>query len=274
MNEPRTDTLSYPLSHTLSNTLSHTQAPADLVMPALPQLITTVAYGIGAVIFVIYALYLSKRHRSAVPLLLLLGSVLTLYLEPVVDLLGNAVHPQIAQYNVLTTNGHPVPLAVLVGYIWYFAALPLLCFDKIRARTLKQNFVWKSYAAVVLTAALVEQIPLHFGVWVYYGYQPFKLGYMPSWWFFVNTTAVIVPFLLTYALIPKLKGLKQIALVLIMPSGAFMGHAAAGWPMYNALGTDTLNFPQWIIQGSSLLSVLLSLLVVWVVMAIIDLPRR
>lgn len=257
-----------------NSTSQYTQIPSDLLMPATPQLITTISYGIGAVIFIIYALKLARQQRDVTPILLLIGSILTLYLEPVVDLLGNAVHPQIGQYNVLTTNGHPVPLAVLVGYIWYFAALPLLCFQKIQERSLNQRFVWKSFGAVVLGAALVEQIPLYFGVWVYYGYQPFKFGYMPSWWFFVNTSAVIVPFLFIYALLPKLQGAKKLLVIFIMPCGAFMGHAAAGWPMYNALGTDTLNFSTWIIQGASLLSVGLSLLVIWMVMTLIELPRR
>jgi hypothetical protein len=54
------------------------------------------------------------------------GALLTLFLEPVVDLLGNALHPQIGQLNTITTNGHPVPWAVFMGYVWYFAGIPLL----------------------------------------------------------------------------------------------------------------------------------------------------
>lgn len=254
--------------------LSHTLSPTGTVMPAIPQLVTTIIYGIGAVIFIVIAIRLAMRERSAVPLLLLLGSMLTLYLEPIVDVLGNALHPVQGQFNVVTSNGHPVPVAVLVGYVWYFAALPLLCYPILKNRNLSQVFVWKSFAAVVLSAALVEQIPLYFGVWVYYGYQPFKIGFIPTWWCFANTAAVIVPFILIYGIYPKLKGFKSLAIALLMPCGAFMGHAAAGWPMYNALGTDTLNFPQWIIQFSSLLSIGLALFVVWVLMEMLNIPWK
>lgn len=253
--------------------LAYTQAPTGLIMPAMPQLITTSVYGIAALIFVIFAIRLAIKQKSAVPTYLLIGSMLTLYLEPVVDLLGNAVHPQIGQFNVITTNGHPVPVAVLIGYIWYFAALPLLCYQKILDQSLSQNFVWKSFAGVIISAALVEQIPLYFGVWEYYGYQPFKIGFMPSWWFFANTAAVILPFLSIYALMPKLRGAQQIIICFIMPCAAFMGHAGAGWPMYNALGTDTETTSSTLIQFASIASSLFAILIVWTYMQMINLPK-
>lgn len=253
--------------------LAHTAAPEGLLMPALPQLVTTVAYGIGALAFLAYAVVLASRERSALPLLFILGALLTIFLEPVVDLLGNAVHPQIGQYHLLTTNGHPVPWAVLIGYVWYFAAAPLLGWRLMLERRLTQAMVWKAFAVVAVTAAIVEQIPLHFGVWHYYGEQPLKIGYMPVWWIVANTTAVIVPFLLIYKLFPRLTGLRQWLVVGLIPSGAFMGHAAAGWPMYNILGTQTEVIAPVLLVGASVASIALALMTVWIVMAAIDLPH-
>jgi hypothetical protein len=254
--------------------LAHTEAPVDLVMPATAQLVTTAVYGAGAVVFVVLAVWLAFRRKSLMPVLFILGALLTLFLEPVVDVLGNAVHPQIGQYNIVTTNGHPVPWAVFVGYVWYFAALPLIAYDKLVNRTLTSDYVWKTFAGVVVTAAIVEQIPLYFGTWVYYGYQPLKIGFMPVWWIFANTAAVLVPFLILYKLFPVLTGWRQILVVGLIPTGAFMGHSAAGWPMYNALGTDTETFSRIIIQLASVGSVALALLVVWVMMYLADVPGR
>lgn len=253
---------------------TYTQTPVGLIMPATAQLWTTLIYGVGALAFLLLAIRLAWRERSAVPLLMLFGAALTIYLEPIVDVLGNAVHPQIGQYNLLTTNGHPVPWAVLIGYIWYFAGTPLLCYSMLKRQTLSQRFVWWTFASVVLGAALVEQIPLHFGVWVYYGEQLPKIGLMPIWWIFANTAAVLVPFILVYKLFPTLVGARQWLLVPLMPSGAFMGHAAAGWPMYNLLGTDTASLPAWALYLGSLACVVLSLLVVWALMRVTDIPAR
>jgi len=254
--------------------LVHTQPPSDLLMPALSQLLTTAVYGVGAVFFIGYALWLARRERSSLPLLFLAGALLTIFLEPVVDLLGNAVHPQIGQLNLLTTNGHPVPWAVLIGYVWYFAAAPLLCWRQLQERSLTREFVWKAFATVVASAAIVEQIPLAFGVWVYYGEQGLKLGLMPAWWIFANTAAVMVPFLLLYKLLPQLQGWRQALVPLLMPMGAFMGHAGAAWPMYNVLGTDTVNLSPLLLHGTSLASIGLSLLLVWAVMLMADVPLR
>lgn len=252
--------------------LSYSAVPQDLVMPAMPQLITTVIYGLGALVFVVYAIVLSRRYKSLLPLYAILGALLTIYLEPVVDVLGNAVHPQIGQYNVLTTNGHPVPWAVLLGYVWYFAGAILLTYKPFVEQKLLQKHVWQMVGVVILGAAIVEQIPLHFGTWIYYGDQWPKIGYIPLWWIFANTAAVTVPFLFIYKLIPKLKGAGQSLVVLLIPSGAFMGHAGSGWPMYNLLGTQTELVPAWLMVAGSFGCVFLSLMLVWVLMQLIGMP--
>ena len=253
--------------------LAHTHPP-DLVMPAMPQLVTTLLYGAGAVGFMVYALWFARRERSLLPLIYVIGAWLTIFLEPVVDLLGNAVHPQTGQFHFVTSNGHPVPWAVFVGYVWYFAGTPLLCYQMFRDRSLTTDVVWKLFAGVVICAAIVEQIPLYFGVWVYYGEQPMKFGFMPVWWIFANTAAVLVPFVMIYKLFPRLVGWRQWLVAGLMPSGAFMGHAAAGWPMYNALGTQTETLSPLILYGASVASIALSILVVWAVMAVAELPDR
>tara|TARA_R100000687_G_scaffold77312_1_gene69769 strand:- start:393 stop:854 length:462 start_codon:yes stop_codon:yes gene_type:complete len=116
----------------------------------------------------------------------------------------------------------------------------------------------------------VEQLRLYFGTWVYYGYQPFKIGFIPVWWIFANTAAVLVPFILIYKLAPKLTGLKQLLVIVLLPSGAFLGHAAVGWPIYSALGTNTDTFPHSIIQVATALCILLSIAVVWTLMQVTD----
>ncbi|MDI3258180.1 MAG: hypothetical protein QJR02_00420 [Sinobacteraceae bacterium] len=253
---------------------SYTQPPQDLLMPAGAQWWTTVIYGSGALLFAAYALRLAWRRRSALPLLLLVGAMLTIWLEPVVDLLGNALHPQRGQLNLFTTNGHPVPWAVLLGYVWYFAGLPLVCYPLLEQQRLTRIFVWKAFAVVALAAAVVEQVPLHYGVWVYYGVQPLKIGAMPSWWIFANTSAVLVPFLLLYKLWPRLTGVRQWLVPVLLPSGAFMGHAAAGWPMYNVLGTDTEHASSLLLAACSVASSGLAVVTVWVMLQMADVRTR
>lgn len=243
-------------------------------MPAEAQLVTTVVYGAGALAFAVYALVLTRRYRSAVPLLCVAGALLTVYLEPVVDLLGNALHPPIGQYNVLTTNGHPVPWAVLLGYVWYFGGAILLSYRHLADRTLTRGFVWVMVSGIAAGAALVEQIPLHFGTWVYYGEQWPKVGYMPIWWVFANTAAVTVPFLAVYRLLPYLKRWRQLLIVPLIPSAAFMGHAGAGWPMYNLLGTRTEMIPSWLMLLGSTSTVALTLLLIWAMMRMFDVPEN
>ena len=46
--------------------LAYTQAPTGLIMPAMPQLITTSVYGIAALIFVIFAISLAIKQKRLI----------------------------------------------------------------------------------------------------------------------------------------------------------------------------------------------------------------
>jgi len=97
---------------------------------------------------------------------------------------------------------------------------------------------------------------------------------MPIWWMFANTSAVLVPFILIYKLYPRFQGCRQLLVIGLMPSGAFMGHAAAGWPMYNLLSTDTGQLPELALYLCSAATVALAVLTAGTLMAVADIPKH
>lgn len=248
----------------------YTQPPV-YHMPPTAELIYLIFAGVAAALVTLYALYLAVTRRTAFPLLLCAGAFLTVLLEAPADVLGNAVHSQLGQRNAFTVKGAPVPWGVALTYGSYAAALPVVLFDRIQAQTLTPRFWWKVYAASLLAVCAIEQIPVHFGLWHYYGYQPFKIWEMPVSMVFANAACVVVPALLVYKLFPVLTGWRQLLVVGLVPVGTMAGWAAASLAIVNALGTDT-ETNHGIVQIAAIATIGLSLLVTWAAITIVHWP--
>jgi hypothetical protein len=248
----------------------YTQPPV-FHMPPTGELIYLLFAGSAAALVALYALYLAATRRTAFPLLIVVGAFLTVLLEAPADVLGNAVHSQLGQRNAFTVRGAPVPWGVVLTYGFYAATLPVALFDRIKAQNLTPKFWWGAYVASLAAVCAVEQIPVHFGLWHYFGYQPFKIWEMPISMIFANAACVVVPALLVYKLYPVLTGWRQLLVVGVIPSGTMAGWAAASLAIVNALGTDT-EANHGIVQLAAIATVGLSLLVTWMGITIVYWP--
>jgi hypothetical protein len=248
----------------------YTQPPV-YTMPPTGELIYLIFAGSAATLVALYALYLAVTRRTVFPLLICVGAFLTVLLEAPADILGNAVHSQIGQRNAFSVKGAPVPWGVVLTYGFYAATLPVLLFDRIKAQSLTPKHWWMIYGVGLLGVCGIEQIPVHFGLWHYFGYQPFKIWEMPISMIFANAACVLVPVLLVYKLYPVLTGWRQLLVVGLIPTGTMAGWAAASLAMVNALGTDT-QANHGIVQIAAIVTIGLSLLVAWASITIVHWP--
>lgn len=255
------------MSLVMTGYTDYTQPPISQ-MPKTGETIYLWCTIVAAVAFIGYAIYLAVTRRSVFPLLLPIAGVITVLLEGPADVMTNAVHAQEGQNNAFSVDGAPIPWGVVLTYATYSAALPLLLFDRMRAQSLTPKFWWKTYAWSLVAVAAVEQIPVHFGLWQYYGYQPFKIGEMPLSLIVANAACVVVPVVFLYKLYPVLTGWRQLLVLGIVPAGTVMGWFGASTVMMNALGTDTES-NHVLVQIASLLTVGLSLLVTWMAVTIV-----
>jgi hypothetical protein len=248
----------------------YTQPPV-YSMPSSGELIYLIFAGSAAALVALYALYLAVTRRSGFPLLICVGAFLTVLLEAPADILGNAVHSQLGQRNAFTIKGAPVPWGVVLTYGFYASTLPVVLFDRIKAQTLTPKIWWTIYGASLLGVCGIEQIPVHFGLWHYFGYQPFKVWEMPISMVFANAACVVVPALLVYKFYPVLTGWRQVLVVALIPSGTMAGWAAASLAIVNALGTDT-EANHGIVQIAAIATVVLSLLVTLATITLVHWP--
>jgi hypothetical protein len=216
-----------------------------------------------------YAIHVARRTRSPLPVLFWIGGLCTVVLEPVADVMGNVIHSPDGAWVVFSVEDHPIPWHVLLCYPWYFGGLPIVIFDRMRARDVDRKFWWDHYLLVGMLVPLVEVVPAHYNIWVYYGHQPLKIGATPIGIAASNICAVMLPTLLIYMLLPVLKGWRQLLVVPLMPAVAMGAHAGSGVFNYVVLGQDTVATPGWIIQASALAAIGLSVLLVYLMLELV-----
>ncbi|HKY90766.1 MAG TPA: hypothetical protein VJM11_06985 [Nevskiaceae bacterium] len=241
---------------------NYPQAPFDAVMPAGPQ---EIVLGIAAVAlagFVLLALAMCVKHRTALPLLFLVAGFCTVLLEPMVTHVGHAIHPEIGQIQLFKTHDRAIPWHIATIYAFYFGGVFMFMFSRIREGRFTRDFVWKSYFFTCALAYLIEIVPVHVGLWVYYEPQALWVwkGGMPLFWTFVNAGCIYMALTLIKLFYPVLRGWKEILVVPIAGMGAIMGHFGAGYLYYNAANSAA---PQWLVEAAGLGSVGLALTITW-----------
>jgi hypothetical protein len=232
-------------------------------MPHTGQIVTLVVFGGMSLALLVYALWLCRSRRSVLPVLFFFGGWATLLLEPVADVMGNAVHSQIGQYEAFSVKGHPVPWHIVLVYPAYFGAVPILLYDRFRAQNIPKNWWWRVVGVSAIGVTAIEQLPLHFHLWHYYGPHGLSIGYMPIMMIFPNIASVVVPALVIYKLMPILTGWRQLVVLGLMPAAAMGAHAAAGVIGYDLLGQNTYTLNKVLLQAGAFATVALALLVIW-----------
>jgi hypothetical protein len=209
------------------------------------------------------ALIVSVKHRSAVPLLMVIGGFAAILLEPVVTFLGHAVHPKSGQIMLFETVGRAIPWHIALGYMGGFGIFYLLTYTKYVAGGLTSQSIWKISLVTALCYYAGEAYPVEHSLWAYYGYQPLWIwkGTAPPTWSVLNATCMLTSATLMLLSAPYLRGVAQLLLVPLAISGAFMGHMGAGFLMYNAMNADV---PHWVIELSGVLTVGMALILVWI----------
>lgn len=247
----------------------YTGRPESLHMPYTGQIVMIAITGSMSAAILAYAVHVTRRTRSPLPILFWIGGLCTVFLEPVADVMGNVIHSPDGAWVAFSVEDHPIPWHVLLCYPWYFGGLPILIFDRMRARDVDRRFWWDHYLLVGMLVPIVEVVPAHYDIWVYYGHQPWKLGATPVGIAASNICAVMLSALLIYMLLPKLRGWRQLIVIPLMPAVAMAGHAGSGVVNYVVLGQDTVATSGWIIQLSALAAIGMSVMLVWVMLELV-----
>jgi hypothetical protein len=214
------------------------QPPVDtLVMPAGPQQVITIILAVLVTAIVVAALRDWRRSHSPVYLLLIVGGTLAAANEPIVDVLGLCFHPAIAGWTAFETYGRPIPAWALLAYPMFFGGLSCLVIMALRRGATRKNF-WLGVTAIFVVDLVLELPLLAADVYVYYGYQPFKLlGLFPVHWLLINGLGVLLIAAPVVKFPRFFKGPRSLVLVILPALGQFAA-AAIAIPIFSLLNTN------------------------------------
>ena len=204
------------------------------------ELVANVLFGVVGLLALGYCVHLARRERRSYPLFVFLGAGLSVFYEPINNVLGHCTYPEIGQVTWIETFGRRIPTYIGPVYFFYFSATILWLMGRIRAGVTTRRW-WTYYSVGVAACTSFELVPIHYGWWKYYGgNQGLRILGFPMWWWFVNpmclfAMATLFHFLRKHVITDGLSPL----LVLLWPMALFATHGSAAIPVYTALNSTS-----------------------------------
>jgi hypothetical protein len=159
-------------------------------MPALAQDIVTVSTGLAVLVLYAVGLWLAlSARRDSRWLILLLAASATVFMEPFACFMVEAHHPAVGAYVLLRGLGVTVPLQLLFFYILYFAPTAVFLIWRAKRGIPMAAYVLDLGGITVLLFG-AEALAIHFGLWFFFGYNPFVVLGLPLWVALTNIASV------------------------------------------------------------------------------------
>jgi hypothetical protein len=204
------------------------------------QLAAELAFGVGALLALVYCVHLARKERKIWPLMVWLsGAPMTLW-EPMQNIVTNVVYPADGQHTAFEIYDLKMPVYLVLLYVTYFGLTVPWIMRRIEAGV-TVGWLMKVYFAMVAFAAAFEPVPVHVMDWyTYYGdNQPLEFFGIPIWWFFVNAMvivglAIIFAALRKHVLTADWQSVAFVPAALLVCGGL---HHSAGIPAYTAIGS-------------------------------------
>lgn len=213
------------------------EPPIHLLMPeSWHYYLTLVFLACGAGSW-IYGLRISIREKDLLPVLVIAGGSVAVLGEAAVDILGLCYWTEQGQWTMYEAFGRKIPVLALGSYTFFYGGVVLFTLRQFE-RGVSQRGLLISFVAWMLMEWTWEPIPIHYGMWSYYGAQPFRVLDFPLWWPVVNTVGAYTAALLVLKIKDHLNGLSMLAIIPLVLSGDLMGNALVAWPLWVTLNMD------------------------------------
>jgi hypothetical protein len=211
--------------------------PADMLAPEGAGIVFAILCLVTFALFALVSIHRSLRTRNAIPLALMAGGLATMSVEPMLEYLGLLWMPNNLSYVIWRAFDRNMSAWMLLGYGFYFGGLSSIVYIGLMAGR-RKGYLWCVYIIGWVLDAFFETTGDMFGLYKYYGPQPFNLWGVPLWWEFINAASPIIVGVLCFLLKDSLKAWKVIFVVVLGPC-AFSGlHGFTSWPVFTALHSD------------------------------------
>jgi hypothetical protein len=251
--------------------------PADLSAPFMWSMaFTVICVGFWLLAFA-WVVRLALRGER-LGLAFLLGGLCMGLLEPYLDYLGLL---WFASDNVAVTVNlfaRHIPLYVVLGYSFFFGLQAYVMYRAILLGKGTRFFLYAYAVSWVFDAAL-QITGANFGLYHYYGQQPFLIFGAPAWWFTIDATLQLTAGLIFFLLRHRLVGWGQLIVIPMLPGLYAALNGALGWPTFTAINSNfdaesNGNGSPALVYLGGMATIALCALLVWLVISEIGRAQR
>lgn len=197
----------------------------------------------------------------------LVGGLFMGVLEPYLDYLGLLWFADDNVAVAVNLLGRHVPLYVVMGYAFFFGLQSYIIYRAILVGKCTKFFLY-AYAISWVFDLGLQVTGRAFGLYHYYGNQPFLIAGAPAWWFTIDATLQLLAGFVFFCLRERLSGWGRLIVIPLLPMLYAGLNGAAGWPVFTAINSNyradvngNASTPLVYLGGSA--TVLLCALLVW-----------
>jgi hypothetical protein len=156
------------------------------------------------------------KHQDWIPAWLLVGGLLGVCLEPVMDVVGLVWYPPQGNWAVLHMHGVSVPVLCVAGYVWLYGGLGGLSYILLRNGASRID-LFRAFVALVILLMAIEFAGSGTGVYHYYGDQPLRIFDYVAYQGFVNAAIPIIIGFTAHLLQPHVTKWRAVLVIPVVP---------------------------------------------------------
>ena len=156
-------------------------APVDMTVNSTNHLIFTIIIAVPTVIVVVLAVRAMVRDRNFLWPVLLLGGVIGILVEPILDYMGGVWWPKQGSLQAFTALGVNIPWFVVLVYPWILGWEAYYSY-RVFSEGATRRRLWNLVGLCSLIDIAIETIGIRgLGAYAYFGTQPLNPWGLPLW---------------------------------------------------------------------------------------------
>jgi hypothetical protein len=212
--------------------------PVDTPVSTGGQLGMAISVVIGIAVLWGFAILLSRRHHTLIPVLIAVGAALSAFMEPIPDALANLWYYEPGQVTIYHAFDSALPLWVFGSYSSFYGGYGLAMWWLVE-RGLSRRRVIQIVGVLYVLAVVQEVAGTGVGTYEYYGPQPFRVFDFPIWMSLYNA-AIVATIGIGAAKIRRSlpKRDQLLTTVFLVPATIVVGLIGTAFPMINLIHTE------------------------------------
>lgn len=246
------------MTQTLAAGTGLLEPPWDMHANITAAWVLIAVYAVSTIGTVVFMGFESVRHRSLVPIAILLGIGLASPVEPITDVLGAIWYPSDLPLS-FELMGWTFPPMAWIAYP-LMAPMYYLFYRLFTSGASLRKVGWCLVGMTLVLPPTLDCLFIYLDLMVYFGDNPTKIFGLPLYAAVVNGTVMLVIGAMITVTAPHLRGWQALWVAPLVGCGFIAYYVGTQWPVYVALHSRSPDTAIWL---ASLITIVFALAATW-----------